>query len=293
MATYAMERDFIAMLDSDPELLEAVRARLLTRELLELPETVRRNAEATNQRLDNADRRADRLEATLQQFMESTNQRLDNADRRADRLETTLQQFMESTNQRLDNADRRADRLETTLNRFMESSNQRADQLEATLRQFMESTNQRFQALENDVGEIKGFFARDIFIRRAALSLPRQTEFDLKHRLVEDDVAAIMRDADTSGIDDDDLDSFEDADAFLLVADSEGAEHYFAVEVSYTVHTNDVSRANRNAYLLENWTGLPSHSAVAGVHLHDAAWRMSQETGATYLRIRPRALRPH
>ena len=40
MATISTVEDIIATLDSDPQLLEALRARLLTRELLELPQVV-------------------------------------------------------------------------------------------------------------------------------------------------------------------------------------------------------------------------------------------------------------
>ena len=148
--------------------------------------------------------------------------------------------------------------------RFVETTDRRFKALEAVLRQFMETTDRRFEALDDDVGEIRGFHAREVFIRRAALTLPRRTRFDLKTRLSANDIAAILRDADTTGIDEDDMDSFEDADAFLLVTDSEGAERYVSVEVSYTVHTDDVIRAHRNAQLLARWTGLPAHSAVAG-----------------------------
>ncbi len=75
------------------------------------------------------------------------------------------------------------------------------------------------------------------------------------------------------------------------MTDSEGAERYVAVEVSYTIHTDDVIRAHRNAQLLAGWTGLPAHSAVAGVNLHHAAWKLSLDTGTTYLRIRSKTQR--
>ena len=59
MAIQNVVERFMAELDSNPALLEAVRARLQTRELLDLPE------------------RFDSLESTLQRFMESTERRFE------------------------------------------------------------------------------------------------------------------------------------------------------------------------------------------------------------------------
>ena len=67
--------EFMRQLDQDPELLEQVRARILTRELLRLPETVAqlsekvaRQAETVDQlarRLDQLTERVDRLSETV------------------------------------------------------------------------------------------------------------------------------------------------------------------------------------------------------------------------------------
>ena len=223
VAYTVLERDFMAALDADPEFRDAIRARLLTRELLELPETVRHLSDAIVS-----------LEAALRQFMEATNRRL----------------------------------------------------------AALEAGETRWQQnLAADVGEIRGFHARETFIRSASILLRARMGFKLKSRLSQAEIYAILFDADTTGVDEDDLTSFINADALLLVEDADGAERYVAVEVSYTVHTDDVERADRNARLLAEWTGLPADSAVAGVHLHDAAWKMSRDTGTTYLRIQSRSLR--
>lgn len=87
MATSNVVERFMEALDSDPALLEAVRARLLTRELLELPERVERFAEATQRRFEaleaaqvETNRRLFKLESTLQKFMEVTTRQLDTLD---------------------------------------------------------------------------------------------------------------------------------------------------------------------------------------------------------------------
>ena len=66
--------DLIRILDANPEWLEALRSRLLTRELLDMPRTLALFMEATNKRLD-------RLEETLAAFIETTNRRFEQVDR--------------------------------------------------------------------------------------------------------------------------------------------------------------------------------------------------------------------
>ncbi len=54
--------DLIRVLDDHPEWLEALRMRLLTRELLELPQRLAEFIEAANQRFDRVEARLDRIE---------------------------------------------------------------------------------------------------------------------------------------------------------------------------------------------------------------------------------------
>ena len=86
MATVNTVEDIIEALDANPFLLDALRARLLTRDLIELPQVV---AEIAASQL--------RTEATLRQFMETTNARFDSveenqkaADARFDSLKIDL-----------------------------------------------------------------------------------------------------------------------------------------------------------------------------------------------------------
>lgn len=96
-----------------------------------------------------------------------------------------------------------------------------------------------------------------------------------------EEIADIMDDADTSGISEDDLISFENAAMLILATDDEGAERYVPVEVSHTIYPRHVSRAVRNAKFLTSWTGLPAYPAVAGI---DVNWRAepSVESGEVF-----------
>ena len=60
MATINTIEDLIQLLDDHPHWVEALRVRLLTRELIELPEKFAQFVEATNQRFDRIEERLDR-----------------------------------------------------------------------------------------------------------------------------------------------------------------------------------------------------------------------------------------
>ena len=69
--------DLVRVLDDNPEMLEALRARLLTRELLEMPNILAQFAAETERRFDGNDRQ---LAGVNRQFAE-VNRRLDRNDR--------------------------------------------------------------------------------------------------------------------------------------------------------------------------------------------------------------------
>ena len=54
--------DLVRILDDHPEWLEALRLRLLTRELIEMPQRLAEFAASTNERLDKVEGRLDKLE---------------------------------------------------------------------------------------------------------------------------------------------------------------------------------------------------------------------------------------
>ncbi len=66
MATINTIEDLVQILDDNPRWLEAIRARLLTREMLEMPQTLARLAERIDLFEYRTDRRFDRLDANVQ-----------------------------------------------------------------------------------------------------------------------------------------------------------------------------------------------------------------------------------
>ena len=80
MATINTIEDLLRLLDENPEWLEALRARLLTRELLELPQTVA-----------NLTAEVAALSAEVKAFTAATNARFDRVDARLDSVESGIQ----------------------------------------------------------------------------------------------------------------------------------------------------------------------------------------------------------
>lgn len=74
--------DLIRVLDANPVWLEALRARLLTRELLELPQKLAEFAAATERRFDGVDQRFDGVD----QRFEGVDRRFEGVDRRFEQL---------------------------------------------------------------------------------------------------------------------------------------------------------------------------------------------------------------
>ena len=282
--------DIIAALDAEPALLEAVRARLLTRELLELPEKFALYQEAT-------DRRLDRLETTLRDFMEVTNRRLE-------ALETTLRDFMEVTNRRLE-------ALETTLRDFMESTNRRFEALEASQNELRDShyelkdshdalvvSHNRLaevvQSMHTDLGRVKGYHARLAAIDEMVF-VARQMGYRLERVLSRNDILDIEEGAGDAAksVSSNDLESFLRADAILDVSDRNGGPSlYIAAEISYTVRDNDTSRAIRNAEMLAMFTDRQALAAVAGVQLSESAAGDVDSKRVFFYRIPLRVLEP-
>ena len=94
MTTVNTIEDLIRILDEHPEWNEALRSRMLSRELLELPQAFAEFAEST-------ERRQATLETTLAQFVASTHERLTALETSMADLQTTLAEFVANTDRRL------------------------------------------------------------------------------------------------------------------------------------------------------------------------------------------------
>ena len=96
--------DMFRALDENPVWMEALRARILTKELLDLPERHAGLTETVNALATSVDSLTDRVGVLTE--------RVDILAERVDALTSEVRAFVEATNRRLDNIDSRLDRME-------------------------------------------------------------------------------------------------------------------------------------------------------------------------------------
>ncbi len=227
--------DLVRIMDEHPEWVEAMRVRLLSREVLELPQKIAI------------------LTETVEGFAASTNKRLDTVEARLDQHDV-----------RFDAIDARFDAVDA---RF-ESVDSRFDAVDARF----ESVDSRFDAVENsiqklrdDIAPLKAAHARNAAIEDAVAIAG---DLGLRHAkiLTREELWDISESADTSDIPTSDLRSFRRADLILEAADKDGETCCVAVEISFTANGRDTTRAIRNAEFLRRFTGKRSIAAVAGLY---------------------------
>lgn len=172
MATFSTVDELVRILDADPQMTEALRARVLTRELLVLPETVARLTEridefsaATTARFEQSDRRIDALEQHMEKHFEELDKRMDALDKRmnaldsrmatldqriailrgsVDLLQQRLEAFEKSVDTRFDILEKRVDVLEKQIAELTK----RVQLLEKRLEAFEKSVNERFDKVD-------------------------------------------------------------------------------------------------------------------------------------------------
>ena len=94
MTTINNIEDLVELLDKNPRWLDAVRARVLTRELIELPQTLARFAAGTNERFDKVEgemnERFDKVDQRIDKVEGEMNERFDKVDQRFDKVESDI-----------------------------------------------------------------------------------------------------------------------------------------------------------------------------------------------------------
>ncbi len=224
--------DLVRILDDNPEWRDALRARLLTRELLEMPNALAKFAEETRRRFDETNA--------------EVNRRFAEVNRRFDQNDAEVNRRFDETNRRFDQNDERFDQNDI-----------RSDRTERIL-----------QRLQDDVGILKAAHARNVAARdygwmtrdmglTSARILPVDEVDEFALRLMDD------------GVSRGDVQSFRNADMLIEATDARGEICYVAAEVSFTVDERDTRRAMRNAEYLAKLTGKTALAAVVGASFDD------------------------
>ena len=91
MAVINTMEDLIRLLDENPKWVEALRVRLLTRELIELPEKFADFVKVTNERFDKLEGKHDKLEGRFNKL----EKRFDELEKRFDKLEAQVKSLQD------------------------------------------------------------------------------------------------------------------------------------------------------------------------------------------------------
>ena len=210
--------DFIRVMDENPSWRDAVRDRVLTRDLLELPERFAEYARQNNARMDAFEMRVEREFQLVREEL------------------SALRAHVAA--------------LEAQV---------------AALKEHVAMLERRMGRYEQDMGLVRARHAADT-VRSQSFLVDEDLGFDWIKTLSIDDLAHMVRAADTSGIPVNDIRSFRRADLVMeTVRMDTGATCYVAVEISFTVNGRDTSRAIRNAEFLRRFTGEDALAVVSGV----------------------------
>jgi septation ring formation regulator EzrA len=240
--------DLVRIMDERPEWVEAMRVRLLTREVLELPQTIAKLAETVEKFIDSTNKRLDSIAARLDQH----DARFDAVDARFDQVDARF----EAVDARFDQVDAR-----------FEAVDARFDQVDARFEAVdarFETVNGSIQKLRNDIAPLKAAHARNAAIDDA-IAIASDLGLRRTKNLTRDEVWELTESVDTSGIPTNELRSFRRADLIVEATDKNDEVCYVAVEISFTANGRDTIRAIRNAEFLNRFTGRRSYAAVAGL----------------------------
>lgn len=119
----------------------------------------------------------------------------------------------------------------------------------------------RMNRMEGDMSDIKGRIAEFQPLRT---SYSIALDLELKPPLVPVTMPELMEIAEQLGLDRDTRRSFVHADLVFTAQDENGQTLYCAVEVSWTVNQRDIDRARRNVSLIQQARNRPARAIVYG-----------------------------
>ncbi len=246
--------ELIRILDRRPDLLEALRQRILTRELLELPEKFAAFATETRERFDRMDERFDRMEGRA----DRTDERFDRMEGRADR-----------TDGRLDRVDGRLDRVEGKLGRV----------------------EGRLDRVEGRLGNLEGWRYEAKLARMLAFFCVANLDMTEPVVLMSEgmdsapELNSLVQTLRNEGrLNAQDFAEIVECDA--IARDNEN--RYALFEASMTVDESDVERAIRRSKLLAEIVDAPTTPVVIGAAISDDIRESAAARGVPFIHMSSR-----
>ena len=272
--------NLVRVLDENPEWLEALRTRLLTRELIELPRLFAEFAASVNQRFDEQDKVLAGHTETLAEhgriLAGHTETLVEHGKILAEHSSILVEQgkvLVEHSKILAEHGKTLAEHTAMLTEQgkvLAEHSKVLAGHTE-TLAEHSEefvSIKRELRLLRDDVGDLKGPRAEEEAGKDVAF-IAEQLGLALTRVLTRDDLLGLLRAQPLPDLPSNVRNSFTKADIIAEAVDEAGETRYIAVEASYTVNGRDTERAVRNAGILTRLTGKPALSVVAGYRMDD------------------------
>jgi DNA repair exonuclease SbcCD ATPase subunit len=265
--------DLMRLLDRHPEWVEALRQRLLTRELLDSPKTLRR----LSLRVGRVERAVEDLKATVQDLAQSVQA-----------LTQSVAALIQAQQQRDEAFAAFRAEVDRRFAELAEAQRRHYEEFAAHRQEFLEyraETDRRFaelataiqalaQRVDNLDGLVRGWVHEDRYRTR-----PRRYRRLLldPHILSTEAREALLRQAEAAEL--------EDADVLVQGRSrATGGEAFRVVEVSAKVNTDDVERAVKRAEILRK--ARPEAEVIpvaAGPEIHPLAARAARDQGVWWL----------
>ena len=265
--------DLVRVLDENPEWLEALRTRLLTRELIELPRLFAEFAASVNKRFDEQDKvlagHSETLAEHSKTLAEHSKILAEHSKTLAEHSRILVEQgkvLVEHSNILAEHSKILAEHGKT-LAEHTEMLTEQGKVLAEHSEEFV-SLKREVRLLRDDVGDLKGPRAEEEAGKDIAF-IAEQLGLALTRVLTRDDLLTLLRAQPLPDLPSNVRNSFTKADIIAEAVDEAGETRYIAVEASYTVNGRDTERAVRNAGILTRLTGKPAQSVVAGYRMDD------------------------
>jgi DNA repair exonuclease SbcCD ATPase subunit len=274
--------DLMRLLDRHPEWVEALRQRLLTRELLDSPKTLRR----LSLRVGRVERAVEDLKATVQDLAQSVQA-----------LTESVAALIQAQQQRDEAFAAFRAEVDRRFAELAEAQRRHYEEFAAHRQEFLEyraETDRRFaelataiqalaQRVDNLDGLVRGWVHEDRYRTR-----PRRYRRLLldPHILSTEAREALLRQAEAAGrLTPEEAAELEDADVLVQGRSrATGGEAFRVMEVSAKVDTDDVERAVERAEILRK--ARPEAEVIpvaAGPEIHPLAARAARDQGVWWL----------
>jgi DNA repair exonuclease SbcCD ATPase subunit len=270
--------DLMRLLDRHPEWVEALRQRLLTRELLDSPKTLRR----LSLRVGRVERAVEDLKATVQDLAQSVQA-----------LTESVAALIQAQQQRDEAFAAFRAEVDRRFAELAEAQRRHYEEFAAHRQEFLEyraETDRRFaelataiqalaQRVDNLSGQVRGWVHEDRYRTR-----PRRYRRLLldPHILSTEAREALLRQAEAAGrLTPEEAAELEDADVLVQGRSrATGGEAFLVVEVSAKVDTDDVERAEILRKARPEAEVIP---VAAGPEIHPLAARAARDQGVWWL----------